>query len=82
MDIKEFLKPNLTKIVITLLLPAVIGLVLTFSISGAFAVYGMLLTPGYTLYADVAYYQWNYYIFGWIPIYLIACGIDTLILNR
>jgi hypothetical protein len=82
MDIKEFLKPNITKIIITLLLPALIGLILTFSISGVFAVYGLLLTPGYTIYADIAYYEWNYYILGWIPIYLLACGVDLKLLTR
>ncbi len=82
MDIKEFLRPNLTKIVTTLLLPAIIGLVLTFSISGAFAVYGMLLTPGYTLYADIAYYEWNYYILGWVPIYAAACALAPVIESR
>ena len=82
MDIKEFLKPNLTKLAITLILPALIGLILTLSISGAFAVYGLLLTPGYTIYADQAYYEWNLYILGWIPIYLLACGIDIKLFNR
>jgi hypothetical protein len=79
MDFKKFLKPNLPKIIITLLLPAVIGLILTFSISGAFAVYGMLLTPGYTLYSDIAYYEWNLYILGWIPVYIAACILSPVI---
>lgn len=82
MDFKEFLKPTITKLVITLILPAVIGLILTLNISGAFAVYGLLLTPGYTLYADIAYYELNYYILGWIPIYLSACALDPIIEKR
>ena len=82
MDIKEFLKPNLTKLVITLILPALIGLILTFSISGGFTVYGLLLTPGYTIYANQAYYEWNLYILSWIPIYLTACTINIKVLKR
>lgn len=79
MDFKEFLRPSITKLVITLLLPAAIGLTLTLSISGAFAVYGLLLTPGYTIYADIAYYEWNYYILGWIPVYIAACILAPVI---
>lgn len=82
MDFKEFLKPNLTKIIISLLLPALIGLILTLSLSGAFAVYGLLLTPGYTVYADIAYYEWNYYILSWIPIYTAACALAPIIEKR
>ena len=82
MDFKEFLKPTITKLVITLLLPAVIGIIITLSISGAFAVYGLLLTPGYTIYVDSAYYEWNYYILGWILIYLSACALEPIIEKR
>ena len=82
MDIKEFLKPNLSKILIALVLPALIGLVLTFSVSGVFAVYGMLLAPGYTVYGDVVSYEWNMYILGWVPIYAAACALAPLIESR
>ena len=62
-----------------MLLPAVIGIILTLSISGAFTVYGLLLTPGYTLYADIVYYEWIYYILDWIPIYISACILAPII---
>jgi hypothetical protein len=54
MDFKAFLRQTISKLSITLLLPAVIGIIIPLSISGAFAVYGLLLTPRYTLYADIA----------------------------
>ncbi len=82
MDIKELLTPNPKKLLITALLPAVIGMLLSFSITGAFAIYGLLLTPGYTLYADIAYYEWNYYILAWIPIYLAACLTESYLSKR
>ena len=82
MDIKELLTPNIRKLGITAIIPAVLGLVLTFSITGIFAAYGLLLTPGYTIYADIAYYEWNLYILAWIPIYLTACLIENYLVKN
>jgi hypothetical protein len=82
MNIKELLTPTPRKLVITAILPAIIGLITTLSITGIFTVYGLLLTPGYTLYADIAYYYRNYYILAWIPLYLTAGLVENYLGKR
>ena len=77
MNINEFLKPSIPKILVTLVLPAVVYVLLTFSSEGLLDFYGCLLTPYYRVYADVLYREFNWFILFWVPFYLSACIVEA-----
>ena len=78
MNIREFLKPSIIKIVITLLLPIPVYFVMTGTIASVLDFYWYLFTPTINVYADVMYRMFNPWILAWIPFYLAACMIETL----
>ena len=45
---------------------------LTFSLDGAVGFYQLMLTPGFTTYADEAYFTFNNYVLLWAPFYIIS----------
>ena len=75
----ELLKPNIAKIVITLIVPAIVGLLVTHRIENTVDFYGYLLTPrlGYWTGSDIIY-VFNRWLLLWIPFYLTACAIVLL----
>ena len=75
MNIKEFLKPTLDKLLITILMPVPVYFVATFSVENVLDFYWYLLTPTIKVYADVMYNEFNPFILLWIPFYLAACMI-------
>ena len=79
LDTKEFLKPTLAKMLITLLIPIPVDIMVTSSTANILDFYWYLFTPIITAYIDEkTYNQFNQYILLWIPFYLTACLIDTL----
>lgn len=77
MNIKEFLKPTIIKIIITLLVPVPVYLLLTGTISTVLDFYWYLFTPTIITYADVMYREFNPFILLWLPFYLAACLIEA-----
>jgi len=77
LNINEFLKPSIPKILVTLVLPAVVYVFLTFSLEGVLDFYWYLLTPYYRVYADVLYREFNWFTLLWVPFYLSACLMEA-----
>ena len=75
--IKEFIKPSILKIVITLLIPVPIYFIVTGTISTVLDFYWYLFTPTIKVYADVLYREFNQFILLWVPFYLAACLIEA-----
>jgi hypothetical protein len=75
LDIKEFLKPTIPKILITLVVPVLVYFAVTFSIENVLDFYWYLFTPWIWVYADVFYREFNPFILLLIPFYLAACMI-------
>jgi hypothetical protein len=71
----RLIRPDLTKVGLALILPLIIGGLLTLSFDGALGFYGLMLTLGDTMYADVTYFQFNYFVLFWVPIYFFSCII-------
>jgi predicted Na+-dependent transporter len=72
----ELLKPNIAKIVITLIVPAIVGLLVTHRIENTVDFYGYLLTPRLALWTgESIVYVFNRYVLLWIPFYLAACAL-------
>ncbi|MCX6659545.1 MAG: hypothetical protein NTX81_04100 [Candidatus Bathyarchaeota archaeon] len=69
------LKPNLTKILLMLLLPFIIGYILTLSLDQAIGLYCWMLTPTFEIQADPAQQIFNQFVLLWIPFYIISCII-------
>jgi len=72
-NIRQILKPSPLKVFLTLLAPLLVGLILTLSLDGAIGFYQLMLSPGYTVYADEAYFFFNNFLLLWIPFYVISC---------
>lgn len=77
MNIKEFLKPTVSKIIITLLTPIPVYFLMTGTIATVLDFYWYLFAPTIKVYADIMYPEFNPWILAWIPFYLIACLIET-----
>ena len=75
MDIREFLKPTVLKLLITFVIPVPVYFAFTLSIENVLDFYWYLLTPWITVYTDVLYHKFNPFILLWIPFYLSACLI-------
>lgn len=76
----ELLKPNIAKIVITLIVPAIVGLLVTHRIENTVDFYGYLLTPRLALWTGSGIvYVFNRYVLLWIPFYLFACAVSIII---
>ena len=76
---KEFLKPTLAKLLITILIPIPVDIIITHSTAYILDFYWYLLTPIITTYTiEKTYYKFNQFILLWIPFYISACIIDTL----
>ena len=76
MDWTELLKPNIAKIVITLIVPAIIGLLVIHRIENTVDFYGYLLTPRLALWTgEGIIYIFNRFVLLWIPFYLAACAL-------
>ena len=76
MDFKEFLRPTFGKVLVTLLVPAAVYLMLTFTVDGVVDFYWYLLSPFYKVYADEMYREFNYFILLWVPFYISACLME------
>jgi len=74
---REFLKPSILKIIITLLIPVPIHFIFTGSIFTVLDFYWYLFTPTIKVYADVKYREFNQFILLWVPFYLAACFIEA-----
>jgi len=72
----DLLKPNIPKIVITLIVPAIVGLLVTHRIEKTVDFYGYLLTLRLALWTgEGIVYVFNRYVLLWIPFYLAACAL-------
>ena len=79
MDLVELLKPDVKKVVLTLLLPVAIYTLVTFRPGGVLDFYGYLLTPRMRHWdGSTMTYIFNRYVLLWIPIYLLSCCIVHL----
>jgi hypothetical protein len=75
-DGRGFLKPNVLKFVIALLLPAVVAAVVTRRAESVVDFYGYLLTPRLALWTgEGIVYIFNRFVLLWIPFYLAACAL-------
>ena len=74
-NIQQILKPSPLKVVLALIVPFLAGLILTLSLDGAFGFYQLMLSPGYTTYADEAYFTFNSYLLLWVPFYILSCVV-------
>lgn len=82
MNIVEFLKPSLIKIGVVLVIPLVVGLLVTQRIENTIDFYGYLLTPMMPFYnGNSITYIFNKYFLLWIPFYLIACAMVMLFIQ-
>jgi hypothetical protein len=73
-DWKDFLKPSISKIGITLLLPAITAALVTRRMESIFDFYGYLITPRMSMWnGSEIVYVFNRYTLLWIPFYLAAC---------
>ena len=80
MNIVEFLKLSLTKIGVSLVIPVVVGLLVTQRIENTIDFYGYLLSPIMPFYnGNSVTYIFNKYFLFWIPFYLIACAMVILV---
>jgi len=77
LNVKEFLKPTLLKMLITLLIPIPVDIIMTFSFNYILDFYWYLLTPIIGVYTDAMYREFNPFILLWIPFYLLACLIEA-----
>lgn len=75
MDVRDFLKPTVLKLLITLFMPVPVYFAFTQNIENVLDFYWYLLTPWITVYTDVLYKKFNSFILLWIPFYLSACLI-------
>jgi hypothetical protein len=76
LDLLKLLKPRPLKIGGALVIPAVVGLLVTRRIESTIDFYGYLLTPMISHYnGNSIYYTFNVYFLLWMPFYLIACAI-------
>jgi hypothetical protein len=76
----ELLKPNIPKIVVTLIVPAIVGLLVTQRIENTVDFYGYLLTPRLALWTgEGIVYVFNRWLFLWIPFYLFACAFSLVV---
>ncbi len=72
---RQILKPSPLKVVLTLIAPFLAGLILTLSLDGAIGFFQLMLSPGYTTYADEAYFTFNsFLLLLWIPFYALSCA--------
>ena len=73
---RNFIKPSVLKLVITLLLPVVLAAVLTRRTDTILDFYGYLLTPRLALWTgEGIVYVFNSFVLLWIPFYLAACAL-------
>ncbi len=79
-NIRQILKPSPIKVALTLTAPFLVGLMLTLSLDGAAGFYQLMLTPGFTTYADEAYFTFNNYVLLWAPFgfRVRSCGLIGL----
>lgn len=76
MDLLKFLKPRPLAIGVALVIPAVVGMLVTRRIESTIDFYGYLLTPMMSYYnGNSSSYLFNVYFLLWMPFYLIACAI-------
>lgn len=79
-DWRKFLTPSVRKIVIMLVIPFIVGMLITGRLENTIDFYGYLFTPVRMVYENEAIYRRvNPFFFWWIPLYLIACSLDYLI---
>jgi hypothetical protein len=72
----DILKPSILKLGVTLVVPAGVSLLVTRHIENVIDFYGYLLTPMMPFYdGKNIIYIINYYLFLWIPFYLVACAM-------
>ena len=81
-NFQQIIKPSPLKVVLTLIAPFLVGLILTLSLDGAIGVYQLMLSPGYTTYADKAYFTFNSYLLLWAPFYVVSCVVAQFIKGR
>ena len=82
MDVRGFLKPTVTKIILTLLIPIPVYGIFTFRLDAVLDFYYYLLTPYIQTYADVMYTKFNYFVLLWVPFYLGSCLLVDLVNRR
>jgi len=83
MTVSGFLRPTLSKIGLTLMMPAVVRLLVTRSLENTIDIYFYLLTPRMGLWTgEGIVYVFNMWTLLWIPFYLAACVIKLLIKSR
>ena len=79
-DWRKFLAPTISKIVIMLGIPFIVGILVTGRLGNTIDFYGYLFAPMMMVYENEAMYRRvNPFFFWWIPFYLIACGLDHLL---
>lgn len=80
---KELLKPDLMKIVVSLLMPVPIALLATRRLENVVDFYWYLLTPMMPYWdGGGVTYIFNRYVILWIPIYLAACVVALFARRR
>jgi len=83
MTVSGFLRPTLSKIGLTLVMPAVVRFLVVRSLEGALDIYFYLLTPRMGLWTgEGIVYVFNRWTLLWIPFYIAACVIELLIRSR
>jgi len=79
----KFLVPEASKVVVTLLLPAVVALLVTRRPESVLDFYWYLLTPMIPYYDGTKItHVFNGYVLLWAPFYLAACLIVPLFRRR
>lgn len=75
-DLVGFFRPNVVKVIVTLLLPAVVALLVTRKLDNVLDFYGYLLTLMMPYYDGTRITRiFNRYVLLWIPFYLAACAL-------
>jgi len=77
--VRRIFKPSPGRIALTLLMPLIVGTILTLSLEAGLAFYQLMLTPTFEMYADELYAIFNYFVLLWIPFYLLSCLIIWLL---
>jgi len=82
-DWVKFLRPDAVKVVVTLFLPAVVALLVTWRPESVLDFFWYLLTPMMPYYDGTKITRiFNWYVLLWVPFYLAACTFAYLVRRR
>ena len=75
----NFLKPDILKLVLVLIIPAIVALLVTGGADTILDFYGYLLTPRMGVWTGTEIvFVFNRFLLLWIPFYLAACALVHL----